>query len=67
MKVQITGYHKSITCTWCDRSTEAVTVEFEDGFLRRAELCFRCLQHSIRVHHKQSKQTEKDPVPKKGS
>lgn len=59
MKAMISGYHKSTTCEWCEKSNEAVTIEFERGFLKQSALCFRCLQQAIRVHHKQSTPTEK--------
>lgn len=61
MKALITGYHESTNCTWCEKTTEGVTVEFDGGFLHKAALCFRCLQQAIRVHHKQQASTAGAP------
>lgn len=54
MRAIISEYHESTSCTWCERDTEGVTVEFDAGFLQRGPLCFKCLHQSIRVHHKQN-------------
>ncbi len=53
MKVMISAFHESESCTWCQKQTEAVTVEFYGGFLQKCPLCWRCLQQAIRVHHRQ--------------
>lgn len=53
MRALITGYHESTTCMWCEKSTEAVTVQFDGGFLKAGELCWKCLQQATRVQHKQ--------------
>ena len=62
MKALITSYHDSATCAWCAKSTEAVTVEFGGGFLQKSDLCFRCLQQSVRVHHRQSQPAPPQPA-----
>lgn len=54
MKALVTAYHESALCVWCEKTTEAITVQFDGGFLQRSELCFRCFQQSTRVHHKQA-------------
>lgn len=54
MKALVTAYHASAKCTWCEKTTESITVQFDDGFLQRSELCFRCFQQATRVHHKQT-------------
>ena len=54
MKALVTAYHQSSTCTWCEKTSEAITVQFDGGFLQTSELCFRCFQQATRVHHKQS-------------
>lgn len=53
MRATITEFHNSTTCTWCERDAEGVTVEFEQGFLQKGPLCWKCLQQATRVHHKQ--------------
>lgn len=59
MRAVINEYHESTTCTWCERDMEAVTVEFDGGFLQKGPLCWRCLQQATRVHFKQNGGTEK--------
>jgi hypothetical protein len=49
----ISAYHETVSCTWCNKSAEGVSVNFEGGFLHKSDLCFKCLQQSVRVHHKQ--------------
>ena len=53
MKALITEYHESAKCSWCEKTAEAVTVQFDSGFLTKGELCWKCLQQATRVHHKQ--------------
>ncbi len=53
MQVVISAFHQSQSCTWCEKQTEAVTVEFYGGFLQNCALCWKCLQQAIRVHHRQ--------------
>ena len=53
MQAVISEYHSSAKCTWCEKETEGVTVEFDGGFLQRGSLCWKCLQQATRVHHKQ--------------
>jgi hypothetical protein len=59
MKALISAYLDSASCTWCKRTAECVTVQFDGGFLHKTELCFRCLQQSVRVHHKQTGDDDK--------
>lgn len=54
MRILISAYHDDATCTWCNRSAEGVTAEFDGGFLQKGPLCWRCLQQATRVHHTQS-------------
>jgi hypothetical protein len=54
MKALISAYYESAGCTWCNRTAECVTVQFDGGFLLKSELCFKCLQQAVRVHHKQT-------------
>lgn len=54
MKALISAYYESASCAWCNKTAECVTVQFEGGFLHKSELCFKCLQQSVRVHHKQA-------------
>lgn len=51
MKALITEFHESTLCMWCKKTREAVTVQFEGGFLNRGELCWKCLQQATRVQH----------------
>jgi hypothetical protein len=53
MNVVVSAYHESTTCAWCNKTAEGVSVQFEGGFLHKSDLCFKCLQQSVRVHHKQ--------------
>ncbi len=53
MNVMISAYHENAACTWCNKTVEGVSVQFEGGFLHKSNLCFKCLQQSVRVHHKQ--------------
>jgi hypothetical protein len=53
MNVVISAYHETVACTWCNKSAEGVSVQFAGGFLHKSDLCFKCLQQSVRVHHKQ--------------
>lgn len=53
MKALVTAYVESARCLWCEKTTEAITVQFDGGFLQKSELCFRCFQQATRVHHKQ--------------
>lgn len=54
MKALISAYHESHSCTWCNKTAECVTVQFDGGFLQKGPLCWRCLQQATRVHHTQS-------------
>ena len=63
MRIVISEYHDNISCTWCNRSAEGVTAEFDGGFLQKGPLCWRCLQQAARVHHMQSP-GENPPAPK---
>ena len=53
MKALISAFHEKTNCSWCQKETEAVSVEFDGGFLRKGPLCWRCLQQAVRVHAKQ--------------
>ena len=61
MNVTLTQYHESETCTWCERTKECVTADFDDGFLQKVPLCWSCLQQAVKVRNKQrSKAAVKD-------
>ena len=65
MKALITAYHESNKCMWCGKTSEAVTVQFDGGFLSAGELCWKCLQQATRVHHKQQAEaTPQQRAPK---
>lgn len=53
MLVTLTQWHTDASCVWCERSTECVTVNFEDGFVREAPLCWKCLAKATKVRSQQ--------------
>ena len=53
MNVNLTAWHETEICTWCERSKECVTVTFADGFLSEGKLCWLCLQKSVKVRHRE--------------
>jgi hypothetical protein len=55
MRAVITQFNESALCLWCNRTAEGITVEFDDGFLQKGHLCWRCLQQATRVHNLQDK------------
>ena len=59
MRILISAYHDSTSCTWCNRTVEGVTAEFDGGFLQKGPLCWRCLQQATRVHDAQSQSANK--------
>jgi hypothetical protein len=61
MRAVITQYNESATCLWCNRTAEGVTVEFDDGFLQKGPLCWRCLQQATRVHNLQGQDGAEAP------
>jgi len=63
MKALISAYHEKANCSWCEKEHEAVTIEFDNGFLKKGPLCWKCLQQATRVHHKQ----QAAPPPQRGS
>lgn len=54
MRAIISQFNESALCLWCNRTTEGVTIEFDDGFLQKGPLCWRCLQQATRVCHLQA-------------
>lgn len=65
MKVLISDYHDSAKCMWCKKETEAVTIEFDGGFLTKGCLCWKCLQQATRVHDKQQTHAQSGTKPNK--
>jgi len=59
MKALISAFHESTKCMWCQKTSEAVTIQFDGGFLSQGELCWKCLQQATRVHHEQESATSK--------
>lgn len=53
MHVVLTSWHEQENCTWCERPKECVTVDFGDGFIRHAPLCWKCLQKAVKVRYRQ--------------
>lgn len=67
MRAVISQYNEAALCLWCNRNAEGVTVEFDDGFLQKGPLCWRCLQQATRVHNLQTHQAgPAQRVPAKG-
>jgi hypothetical protein len=62
MRAVISEYNESALCLWCNRTAEGVTVEFDDGFLKKGHLCWRCLTQATRVHNQQA--TDGNHAPK---
>ena len=63
MRAVITQFNESALCLWCNRTAEGVTVEFDDGFLQKGPLCWRCLQQATRVHNLQDTNGEAPRMP----
>ena len=63
MRVTLTAWHENDSCTWCERTKECVTVDFADGFLTSAPLCWRCLQKSVRVRNRTNIVAERATAP----
>ncbi len=49
MQVTISHWHEQETCSWCEKSRDCVTTEFDDGFLKNVELCWSCLAQAVKV------------------
>ncbi len=62
MQAEIT-YVKTCSCTWCEKEVEGVEVAFESGFLKEAQLCFKCFQQALRVNNKQARSTNQGAKP----
>jgi hypothetical protein len=58
----MTQFNESAHCLWCNRMAEGVTVEFDDGFLQKGPLCWRCLQQATRVHNLQAQNGSPSPT-----
>lgn len=65
MRAVITLFNESALCLWCNRTAEGVTVEFDDGFLQKGPLCWRCLQQATRVHNLQDTGSAAPKLPPK--
>lgn len=53
MLITLTHCHPESTYILCDRTTECVTSHFEDGFVREAPLCWRCLAKATKFRSQQ--------------
>lgn len=67
MNVNLSAYRDSATCTWCERDKCCVTVSFSDGFLKSADLCWRCLQKAFRVRSRQAAAAAAPPAERSKS
>jgi hypothetical protein len=67
MNAILSAYHESTKCMWCGKTAEAVTVQFDGGFLSAGELCWKCLQQATRVHHKQQTEASTQQRAPKGT
>jgi len=61
MNISISEHHTSETCTWCEKTKECVTADFNDAFIGKAAMCWSCLQKAIKV------QSRKESNPAIGS
>ena len=60
MEAKITAWHEATACTWCEKEKEGVTVDFNDGFIHDAALCWSCLERAVKVRaRKDSKPASK--------
>ena len=60
MEAKITAWHEVVSCTWCEKEKAGVTVDFNDGFIHEAPLCWSCLERAVKVHaRKDSKHASK--------
>ncbi|QDT64068.1 hypothetical protein [Calycomorphotria hydatis] len=53
MLVELSTWQPSCTCVWCEKERECVETTFSDGFLEKANLCWKCLQTSYKVRSRQ--------------
>ena len=60
MNIIISEHHTSETCTWCEKSKECVTADFNDAFIGKAAMCWSCLQKAVKVSSR--KETDETPV-----
>ena len=63
MNVVLAAWHEQENCTWCERTKECVTVDFGDGFIRNAALCWKCLQKAVKVRNRQREATATNRSP----
>ena len=49
IEAKITAWHEVVSCTWCEKEKEGVTVDFNDGFIQEAPLCWSCLERAVKV------------------
>ena len=61
MNVTLTAWTESTSCGWCEKTKPCVTTTFDDGFLKNVELCFACLQQTLKVRSRQSASNESKP------
>ena len=55
MKALLTAWHESASCLWCEKNRECVSVDFGDGFLTRATMCWQCVQKAVKVRAQQER------------
>lgn len=53
MNVTLTAWQDSTSCSWCEKTKPCVTTSFDDGFLQNVDLCFGCLQQTLKVRSRQ--------------
>ena len=54
MNVTLTAWQDSASCGWCEKTKPCVTTSFDDGFLKNVDLCFGCLQQTLKVRSRQA-------------
>lgn len=62
MNVTLTAWQDSTSCGWCEKTRPCVTTSFDDGFLKNVDLCFGCLQQTLKVRSRQEA-TSNDAKP----
>ena len=59
MKVILSAWHESETCLWCEKTRDCVAVEFGDNFISKGNLCWSCLQTSVKVHQRSRAESQR--------
>ncbi len=67
MKVVLFKRQESVSCCWCEKERECVTVSFSDGFIKQGCLCWKCLQTAYKVRSLHSTRQSSDESKNSGT